>query len=250
MKRNLPLRVLLLLACCSYTCITIAQTTTADTSNYAIAVQNAIMAYHQYLSPQTGLYNGSEYVEYTYTITEGIPFFETSHFNIGSVEYNSMLYQNVLILYDEVLGEVVIKDAYGRGKIILNTDKVTAFNLLNHHFVRLSPDSSGKSPIRSGFYDVLYQGNTGVYRRQVKKILETITISEGLSRVIGVQDDYFIRKGTVFYPVNSKRAVLDITKDKKKEVQQFIRKNRLNIRTGKEIALIKIAAYYDKLTNK
>jgi hypothetical protein len=250
MKINLPLKGLLLLACCSYTCVTIAQTTTADTSNYAIAVQNAILAYHQYLSPQTSLYNGSEYVDYAYTITEGIPFFETSLFNIGSVEYNSMLYQNVPILYDEVLGEVVIQDTYGRGKIILNTEKVTAFNLLNHHFVRLSPDSTGKSPIRTGFYDVLYQGNISVYRRQFKKILETITVSEGIRRTISIQDGYFIKKGTVYYVVSNKHDVLNITTDKKKEVQQFIRKNKLNIRKGKEVALIKIAAYYDQLTNK
>src|SRR5947199_377464 len=132
MKINLPLGILLLLACCLYTCISSAQTNTRDTSNYAIAVQNALSAYHQYLSPQTSLYNGAEYVDYAYTLTEGIPFFETSQFKIGSVKYDGVLYQNVPILYDELLGGVVIQDVYGRGKIILNTEKVTEFNLLNH----------------------------------------------------------------------------------------------------------------------
>jgi len=250
MKINLPLSVLLLLACCLCTCITSAQTNSSDTSNYAIAVQNALSAYHQYLSPQTSLYNGAEYVDYAYTLTEGIPFFETAKFNNGSVKYDGVLYQNVPILYDEVLGGVVIQDIYGRGKIMLNTEKVTEFNLLNQHFVRLSPDSTAKSPIRPGFYDLLYEGNTNLYKRQTKKILETVMVSVGLRRVVDEQDEYFIRKGTSFYTVNKKRDVLNIMKDKKKDVQQFIRKNRLNIRRDKDVALIKITAYYDQLTNK
>src|SRR4051794_30178252 len=197
MKINLPLSVLQLLACCLYTCIASAQTGTTDTSNYALAVQNALNAYHYYLSPQTGLYNGSEYVDYAYTLTEGIPFFETSQFTTGLVKYDGVLYQDVPILYDEVLGEVLIQDAYGRGKIMLNTEKVSAFNFLNHHFVKLSPDSTGKSPIRPGFYDLLYEGNNSLYKRQTKKILETVMVSVGLRRVIDEQDEYFIRKGTV-----------------------------------------------------
>src|SRR5690242_15341898 len=79
-----------------------AQNSTADTSNNIIAVSNAINVYHQYLFPETNLYNGIEYVDYAYTISEGIPFFETTQFVMGAVEYDSMLYQNVPLLYDEV----------------------------------------------------------------------------------------------------------------------------------------------------
>src|SRR4051794_30474513 len=166
MRIDSPLKVLLLLTCCVYASVISAQTITTDSSNYTIAIQNALSAYHQYLSPQTSLYNGAEYVDYAYSINEGTPFFETSQSTIGSVKYDGVLYQDVPILYDEVLGEVLIQDAYGRGKVILNTEKVTAFNLLNHHFVKLSPDSTGKSPIRPGFYDLLYEGNNSLYKRQ------------------------------------------------------------------------------------
>jgi len=251
MRIDLRLKVLLLLTCCTYACSVSAQTITADTSNYAIAIQNAISAYHQFLSPQTSLYNGSEYVDYAYTINEGTPFFEDTQFSNGTVTYDDVLYTNVPILYDEVLEEVVIKDAYSRGKIILNTEKVTGFSMLNQHFVKLSPDSSGKSPIRPGFYDVLYNSDIiSVYKRQTKKVLESVTVTLGLSRTIDEQNDYFIKKGTIYYTVNSKRDVLNITKDKKKEVQQFIRKNKFNIRKQKDIALAKIAAYYNQLTIK
>src|SRR6478609_1756279 len=134
MRLDLLFKVLLLLTCCSFTSVVSAQNIAADSSNYTIAIQNAISAYHQYLSPQTSLYNGSEYVDYAYTINEGTPFFEDTQFSNGTVEYDNVWYSNVYIFYDEVLEEVVIKDAYSRGKIILNTEKVTGFNLLNHNF--------------------------------------------------------------------------------------------------------------------
>ena len=248
MRLDLLFKVLLLLTCCSFTSVVSAQNIAADSSNYTIAIQNAISAYHQYLSPQTSLYNGSEYVDYAYTINEGTPFFEDTQFSNGTVEYDNVWYSNVYIFYDEVLEEVVIKDAYNRGKIILNTEKVTGFSLLNHNFVKLAPDSTGKSPIRMGFYDVLYKGNLGVYKRQTKKILESISASLGLRRVIDEQNEYYIKKGTAFYAVNNKHDLLNITKDKKKEVQQFIRKNKLKIRQENDIALIKIATYYNQLT--
>ena len=37
--------------------------------------------------------------------------------------------------------------------------------------------------------------------------------------------------------------------DKKKEINQFIRKNKLNIRKNKDEAISKILAYYDALAN-
>jgi len=250
MKTDLPIKMVLLLASSYFTSWLYAQPVATAGNNEALAVQNAVQAYHQSLSPQTNLYNGSEYVDYAYTLNEGIPFFETAQFSNGAVAYDSVLYQNVPLLYDEVKGEVIIRDFYNRGKIVLNPDHIDSFSILNHHFVKLLPDSTGNTPIRAGFYDVLYNGNMKVYKREIKKVMENITVGLGLRRTIDEQDEYFIKKENNFYAVSSKKSVLSVTKDKKKEVQQFIKKNKLNLRSAKEIALTRIAAYYDQLTTK
>jgi len=254
MKINLSLniywRTALLLSCLAYTCILPAQHLAADTADNAITIRNAVNAYHQYVFPETNLYNGSEYVDYAYTIHEGIPFFETSRFSLGTVEYDNMVYRQVPLLFDEVKEAVIIQDVSGRNKIQLNTEKVTGFSLLNHQFVKLLPDSSGKLYMRPGFYDVLYRGNIRVYKKQTKTVQESITMTEGLKRRIDEQNVFFIKKGSTFYNVRNKRDVLNITKDRKKEIQQYIKRNRLNVRREKDKALPQIAAYYDQLTNK
>lgn len=227
-----------------------AQALSSDTSSYSVAVQNAINSYHTSLFPEPNLYNGSEYVDYAYTINEGIPFFISPDFVTGTVTYNNILYNNVPLMYDLVKEEVVIRDAYGRNKITLHNERISDFTLLNHHFVKLTADTLNSSVIRTGFYDLLYNGRTGVYKKQVKKILESITISQGLRRTIDEQVAYFIRKDNKFYEVSGKKSVLRILKDKKKNIQQFIKKNRLNLRKQKDYSLTEIAAYYDELTNR
>jgi hypothetical protein len=254
MKINLPLKVFLktafLLSCFATGGILHAQTGTTDTAINAIAIRNAVQAYHQFLSPQAGLYNGSEYVDYAYTINEGIPFFETAAFSRGIVDYDGMVYEGVPLLYDEVKEAVVIPDVSGRYKIQLNNERLAGFTLLNHHFVKLMPDSVGRSPIRPGFYDVLYDGNMKLYKKQTKAILESVTISLGLKRTIDEQSNFYIKSGNAYYKITNKRSVLNINDNHRKEVQQFIKKNKLSIRNDKENALIKIAAFYDQLTSR
>ena len=56
------------------------------------------------------------------------------------------------------------------------------------------------------------------------------------------------KKANTFYMVSNKKSLLAILKDRKKEVQEFIRKNKLNIHKDKDNALPKIAAFYDEIS--
>lgn len=44
--------------------------------------------------------------------------------------------------------------------------------------------------------------------------------------------------------------MLNITKERKKDIQLFIKKNKLKLRKDRENTLVKIAAYYDQLNNR
>ena len=61
--------------------------------------------------------------------------------------------------------------------------------------------------------------------------------------------DYYIRKNNTYYSVSSQGSMLTILKDKKKELQQYIRANQIKFRKDPEEAMVKIASYYDHLTN-
>ena len=60
---------------------------------------------------------------------------------------------------------------------------------------------------------------------------------------------YYLYKNNRYYPVSSQGEFLNILKDKKKGLQQFIRDNGIKFRKQKEQAMARIAQYYDQLSN-
>jgi hypothetical protein len=56
-----------------------------------------------------------------------------------------------------------------------------------------------------------------------------------------------VRKNNTYYPISSQGSLLSVFKDKKKELQQYIRSNEIKYRKEPEDAMVKIATYYDHL---
>ena len=63
----------------------------SDTLPGHLALNNAIRQYHTYLTPEPGLYRGSQYIVYASLVKEGHPYFDQDHMQTGSVLYNGIL---------------------------------------------------------------------------------------------------------------------------------------------------------------
>ncbi|MEP6845466.1 MAG: hypothetical protein ABI861_05660, partial [Panacibacter sp.] len=61
---------------------------------------------------------------------------------------------------------------------------------------------------------------------------------------------FYLQKNNTFFTITSKRTLLGVLNDRKKEIQEFIKKNKLDIRKDKDNALSKIAAHYDEISKK
>src|SRR5258708_22748261 len=84
-----------------------------DTSGETTSFQQAVNNYHQFLSPETGLYDGKEYtynLYYPFEINEGHPFFQSKNFDTGAVFYNNVLYEKVPLLYDLINNELLVNN--------------------------------------------------------------------------------------------------------------------------------------------
>lgn len=226
------------------------QNSITGTSRETASFQEAVNYYHQFLSPETGLYDGSEYTYNTYypiQINEGDPFFQSKNFDTGAVFYNNVLYKKVPLLYDIIKNELLIHDPSGIYIIKLNAEKVGWFIMWGHTFVRLIFDSISNSQLRTGFYDLLYNGKTSLYRKDSKALNENTASARGINRYVVESNEYFIKTNNQFYKITNKKSLMIVLKNKKKEMGQFIKKNKLNLRKNKNYALLKIAAYYDEI---
>ena len=207
---------------------------------------NAINVYYENLGEESPLYNGTEYLEYAYTLQEGNPFFQVVNFINGNINLDGMIFHDVPMLYDIVKDQLIIQDFQKVYKINLPADRIQQFFLLGHLFVRLAPNAS--DPIKTGFYDQLYKGKIALFAKREKKILEKYSNIQ-ISKVVISQNVYYIKKDGVYYTIKNKSSLFSVLKNKKKEVQQYLKTNKIKFKREPERAMIMAVTYYDQLTN-
>jgi hypothetical protein len=202
------------------------------------------------LTPESGLYNGSEYAGYPFSFTDGHPFFESPSPITGSIVYEGILYENVPLQFDMINELIIIRSPDQRYQIQLFNERITGFDLLDHHFIRLIKDSSNSDLISSGFYELLYERGTSVFKKEKKKINENVSATAGVTRTVLINDLFYLKKNGKYYYVKNKGAMMNILEDRKKEIKQFMHKNKLNFKRNTDNTLTQVAQYYDQLNNK
>jgi hypothetical protein len=205
-------------------------------------IVNAGNVYNPFIEKQSRLYNGIEHLGYSFRI-KGHAYFLQRELQTGTVVYDELEFVNVPMLYDLFKDQVVIQHFNGFTRIGLVQEKVTAFTLNGHHFIRL--DSLLGAPIITGYYDELYSGRLKVLAKRGKYIEETI--KDELEREFIQKDLFFIQKDSTYHAIKNYKGLLTLLKDRSKEVRQYLRKNRIKYRKGPENAIVKATAYYDSL---
>ena len=242
-----------LLVCFSIAIIfeeTAAQVLKNDSSSQEIAMSIAKDNLYRTLGNQSGLYNGPEYYFYDPLIKNTAYFMDVNAFNTGSVNYDGIIYNNVPMLYDLYSDKIVVLLYNKFSKYSLLNEKVQGFDFLNHRFVNLLPDSlTGSVNINPGFYQELYSGRLQLLVKLVKTIQTTTGSAAATERYFVLVKDYYLKKDMTYYKVNNESSFLNVLNDKKNLIKDYMKINQIKFRKDPEGAMIKIANYYDRLTN-
>ncbi len=214
---------------------------------YSLAqvTENTITSYHKAIGAQSHLYRGLGF-EFYDILSPSKPYFKDSIvFANGSVNYDGAVYKNIPLLYD-LYKQLLVTYLYnGTSKISLFNDYVTEFDLHGHHFINYKPDSVNRK-MDAGFYDVIYNGKHQLLVRRTKSRQEE---SLTLKKIFIPSTDYYIKVDNKYIAVNSKGKLLDVLKDKKKELKKHISNSNLDFSENKERAILSIVTYYDQISN-
>jgi hypothetical protein len=221
-----------------------AQSQREDSIFYQLAFNNTVTVYYDQLGDQSRIFNGTKYPEFEYKFQNGSPFFLSENPLPGSVVYDSVYYPGLSVLFDDYRQYLVIVDQFFKLKLI--NEKVSSFQIGDHHFVRFPENKNNGLPY-AGYYEVIYSGHSQVLKHVVKKYREQLSIPEGVTRILDEQVFYYIKRGEHFEPVNSKRELLKSMEDHRKDVQKYIRKKGLSYHDDLENILIQAASYYDQI---
>ena len=226
----------------------LAQSNATDSSIYQQSFQNAVALYYKSIGENAHIYNGSEYVAYSAAVNNKNPFFEVASLQNGDIKYDGIVYNNVPLNYDIYKEEVVINRYNQNFRIRLAANKIDWFTIDNHLFIKIVADSSTKVLGATGFFDKVYDGSIAVLVKRRKKLDETVT-STGINSQYTEDDRFFIKKDGIYHPVNSKKSVMHVFGDKKKDVQKLMRKNKIKFKPSLEFGIVKAAQFYDQVKN-
>lgn len=222
----------------------------AQTATDSTGYNRVVAGYYTAIGKQSHLYNGTEYEFYPPHIKGNAYVFDVNAFKAGSVNYDGVDYYNVPMLYDLNKDAVIILLYNNFTKVSLISERVSDFSLLGHSFVRINADSlTGVKKVATGFYDQLFKGRHVQLFAKRAKTIQTTTGTTTLETFFSESKDYYLKIGNDYFSFGGKGALLSLLKNRKKELNQFIKANNIDYRNDPEPSMTAIVKYYDQINN-
>lgn len=242
MKKHL---ITIILLCCLlfFQKLCLGQSSTDSLQNQQ-AINTTVNNFNKSIGQQSWLYNGTSYSLYDPNIKGSAYFRDSTSTDKGSLIYYGVTYTNIPLFYDLNKDLLVSFRFDGFSRFAFLNEKVSEFNLNDHHFINLDPDSLARRVVKPGFYDELYVNKLQVLARREKDIEQQKLDMTFIYRV-----HYYLKKGDHYYSIDGEGDLINVLKDHKKELKQYIKDNKIKFGKDPEKALVMLATYYDHLTN-
>ena len=177
------------------------------------------------------LYRGKQGMSYSFPYN-GTYFWYGRDFQRGDVFYNGKLYRDAFVNINAHLQELLVKQDEDYLPVLVDTGHVEWFTMGNRRFV--TRDGTGQLSLPDGFYEVLFDGRSKLYKRVDKILRKDSNNRNGAG--IGYDDPnyndkvpdyfanrvsyYFIKDG-IIHSVKKLRAVITHYPEQKKELKRF-----------------------------
>lgn len=209
------------------------------------ARSTAVETYFRHAGPQSLLYTGKEQQTYLPSIINH-PYLVNADMQEGEVEYDGLRYAGVRLRLDLNRDELMVLHPNGLYHVLLQSDKVGYANLHGYHIRYFESDGQKGTPPR-GYYLYLYEGQCQLIERQSCILVETTkdrTVEGSFRKSIR----FWILKDNVYYPVKSKGSVLKVFDSHRRELNQYIRQQKLDFKHDTDWAIEAVIREYERLT--
>lgn len=211
------------------------------------ALAKAVSIYNTEIGRNSMVYTGSGYYD-AHNGIKGHQYFIDDYWEQGSLIYDGHAFDSVFVKYDVYRDLLLIENFNSDGflsPIQLYSPKVSAFDLMGYHFIRLEKDTI--SNIRAGYYNQMYKSkDIEVLVKRRKEIVNSNEINT-IREEFAEKDRYYIKKNGKFYRVRKMGSILKVLEDQKKEIKSFIKKNNFRFKISPDKQLIEVVKYYDSL---
>lgn len=185
----------------------------------------------------TGLYNGTKYVELYRTVNERHKFFLSSEFLKGDLVYNNQYYGNVNLKYDLDADNLLLDIGYKWKFPILKLykNRISEFHLGGKKFINIRNDTS---TIAKGFYEVLWSSTDLILlkkhkKKKFKRIFNTVVYFE-----FDDDNSYFFKYQDQYYPIQKKAHLTNVFPRFKEDLNRLYNKKLVKLNPEPNLVLI------------
>ena len=214
----------------------------ADSGFYQSAGEKAIEKFLEAKVQNLPVYNGIQHIGYPHYI-QGSAYYKSAAWQEGPVLYDGILYKNAFLKYDMVEEVLIIRQPNNLLGIILFGPRVSHFSFGNSTFI-YKQKMDGQS-IAEGFYEQLAEGKIGLLAKRKAVIEEGIVATEMLRRFVR-KDQYYAVKDGIYYAIKNLNDMLNLLGEKKKDIQKYLKKNKIRFKKDPEYALVKISELFNQ----
>lgn len=200
----------------------------------------------------TGIYNGIIYKEKFRTIDNNHKFFLTSQFSKGNIIYYGQPYYNIEMKYDIYEDLLIVKLPKNSEYFIIQliNDKIDGFSINNNKFLKIS----GKyetffNGAISGFYEISYQSKHLNLLKKNKKSRKERIVGNFVYSKFKDESEHIISFNDKYYKINSKKYLVKLFPDLKKNIDNFYNSNKQLFKKDKDTFMIKLMEHLSSLIN-
>jgi len=178
---------------------------------------------------------------------DGSTYFAYSdRFEKGNLLYRGKWYYDVLLNLDAQRDELYVVD-FSRGfPVVVNKNFVDSVFIGaggGHWFVRLAQKSN--PVISSGYYEVLYSGKVMLYKKIRKQFNQKTSNDKRLLKWFTLSEGFYLYKNDRWYRVGSKGDLQKIYAQQKRDIDLFLKRERVDFRRDKTQALVYTITYLE-----
>jgi len=182
---------------------------------------DAIQSYISETKEYAALFNGKIETPYDRVFINH-PYLGADQYVQGTLCYNEVVYHDIWMRLDLNRDELAVYSPDKRNRIVLEIEKFN-YAVMNGFTIIASTNESNVGSkylllLKDGAYPFVKQ-----FRVTVKEEIQHLT----LKRFFRFQEQYFLTVDGIAYPVKNKNAVLKLFPDRKKELNDFVKQQKL-----------------------
>lgn len=209
------------------------------------APDTLVQSYFSGVQEHALIFNGKEYTRYGRQTTNH-PYFIQEEFKDGSVCYDGIVYPQVKMRLDLYRNELTVIAPNKPYPIIVEKERVDYIKL-HDHLVLNTRIKNWKNMTDNEYIVLLHDGTYPVFKKYTLKYEEQIN-QLAIEASFRIQEQFFICKENFCYPVKNKKSILDLFPDKKKELGNYIRQQKMNFKKQPEQAFVTIVEQYETIS--